>query len=484
VKWVSLIILLAAMVPVYGWLRRKPHQAPKIWMLMGCLPFAFSSLHLNMAAISWPEWAGHVKGIEFSALDALALTLYLSLPRAQHPLPFRFSMALYFLAALLSALQAESPMAALFYPWQLVRMFLVYAVVTRACADARVLPALLKGLAAVLIMEAGVALWQRFGLGMLQATGTMGHQNLLGMMSHFIVFPFFALLLAGRGGRLPAAVVLAGLIVQVLTTSRATLGLAGLGYGVVFVFSALQRWTYLKALVLLVGIAMSAVLAPLALSAIAERGANQLEESNDERIVLQAAAAMMLSDHPMGVGANNFVTTAIVHGYYRAAGLGPHSYGATVHNVYWLVAGETGYLGLIAFVLFLLCPLTVAFRCARRNRDDERGDLLLGLGAALFVLYIHSLVEWVFITYQVQYMFAMSVGLIAGLAVQLGYWAHPYRQGVLGLQKHGDRMKALMDEECRLIHMLRRTGKPTERRLILESITSVRNEILQVRKNA
>jgi O-antigen ligase len=433
VKWVSLIVLLGAMLPVHAWLRRNPDRVSNIWIFMGFLPFAFYSLHLNMAAISWPDWPGHVKGIEFSVVDALTLAIYLSLPRAQHPLPFRLSMALYFAAALLSTLQALMPIAALFYSWQLARMFLVFAVVTRACANPSVPPALLKGMAAGLIMEAGVVLWQRIGLGMLQATGTVGHQNLLGLISHFVVFPYFAQLLAGGRGRFPALVVLAGVIVEVLTTSRATLGLAGLGYATVFALFALRRWTPSKALVLAVGVVAITVLGPLSLSSIERRGAAQLEASDDERSAFEAASAMMLSDHPLGVGANNFVVTGIFDGYYQAAGLSWTSFGATVHNIYWLVVTETGYQGLITFVLLLSRPLWVAFVCGWRNREDERGDLLLGFGVVLLIVYIHCFFEWVFITFQAQYLFMMNIGLIAGLAVQLGYWRYPKQLRERGL---------------------------------------------------
>jgi O-antigen ligase len=450
-------------------------------MLMGFLPFALVPLHLNMAAISWPTWPGHVRGTEFSALDALALALYFSLPRSPHLLPFRLSMALYFFAALLSAVSAEGPVAALFYVWQLARMFLVYAVVTRGCANPRVPLALLMGMAAGLFMEAGVVLFQRFGLHMLQAVGTIGHQNKLGMITHFIVFPFFALMLAGRLGWRPAAVVVAGVVVEVLTTSRATLGLAGLGYATVFVLSALREWTYRKGLVLLIAVGAIVLLAPFALSSISHRGATQLEDSDDERIRLKSAAAMMLSDYPLGVGANNFVVVANTHGYYQRAGVAWASYSAHVHNVYWLVVAETGYLGLITYVLLLLQPLTMAFRFGWRNLGDQRSDLLLGLGVVLFIVYVHCLVEWVFISYEVQYMCAMAMGLVAGLAMQLSHQT-PYTQGVRGNAKHGDRMKTLMDAERRLTYMLRRTGVPTERRVILDSIASIRNETLDIRK--
>jgi O-antigen ligase len=421
---------VAAIFPISGWLRRNPAEIPKIWMLMGFLPFALVPFHLYVAVVSWPDWSGYVKGAEFSVLDALAIALYLSLPAARHPPPFRLSMALYFLAALLSALQAEVPLAALFYPIQLARMFLVYAVATRACADPRVVPALLNGMAAGLLMEAASAIWQRFALGMLQADGTLGHQNLLGLMSHLVVFPFFALLLAGLRGWLPAAVVLAGVLIEVLTASRATLGLAGFGYAAVFMLSALTRWTSRMAMVLLIGLAAIAVVAPLALSNFERRGEAAFNSSNYERVALEATSAAMLSDHPWGVGANHYVNAANLEGYYSKSNVAWTSSSANVHNIYWLVAVETGYIGLITFVLLLLRPLTVAFRCAWRNRGDKRSDVLFGLGTAILAVYIHSLFEWVFITFQPQYMFALVLGMVAGLAEQLGYWRHPLPNGV------------------------------------------------------
>src|SRR6185437_14776491 len=122
--------------------------------IVGFLPFVLSALHqytnihLYMAIVSWPEWAGYTKGMEISLLDVLALALYLSLPPSRHPLPFKLSMMLYFLAVLLSAFVAEFPLAVLFYAWQLARMFLVYAAVTKAVSnDARVARALMTAMA-------------------------------------------------------------------------------------------------------------------------------------------------------------------------------------------------------------------------------------------------------------------------------------------------------------------------------------------------
>jgi len=288
-----------------------------------------------------------------------------------------------------------------------------------------------------LFVEAIAVLWQRFALGLLQTPGTFAHQNTLGMVTHFIVFPFFALLLSGRAGWLPSAVIPAGIIVELLTTSRATIGLAVLGYSVVFVLSAVRSWTSRKAITLVVAVVIFAADAPFALSAIANRGSGSLEGSDEERVALESAASMMLADHPLGVGVNNFSIVANVEGYYQRAGVAWTSYRALVHNVYWMVIAETGYFGLIVFVTFLLNPMVVAIRCGLRNPKDVRGDLLLGLGAALLVEYLQCAFEWVFVTDPIQYRFATEIGLVAGLAIQLGYWRQKRAKSPFSLSKSG-----------------------------------------------
>ena len=416
-KWLGLTLALAAVLPVYFWLRRNPRYAPWIWTTIGFLPFVLETCHLYMAAIAWSGWSGFVKGAEFSVIDALVLALYFTLPKSTRALPFRLPMILYFGTVLLSAAQSEMPEVVFFYCWQLARMFLIYMVVARACADPRVAPAILKGVAIGIIMEAGIVIWQRFALGMLQTPGNLDHQNMVGMMSLFAVFPFFALALAGRGGMFPLLVSAAALIAQVFTVSRATIGIAAFGYAILFVISALQRWTSRKALILAAGVAAVMVLAPLVMSSIERRGDLQIEDSDASRTALTDEAINIIADHPLGIGADQYVSFAQHNGYRQPT----VNWGVMVHDVYLLVGAETGYLGLSAFVVFLLTPLVTAFRTGWCNRGSLAGDLLLGIGVALLTVYIQGLVEFEFLEALPQYAFAMEVGVVAGLVQQLGY---------------------------------------------------------------
>jgi O-antigen ligase len=428
VKWALLTAALACVPFLADWIRRNAAATPQLWMTIGFLIVQHSPLHLFMAIVTWAGmWPGHVQGLEISLVDIILLSVYLTLPHRRQPTPFVVFFGIYFATVLLSAVQASVPFAAIFYAWQLARVFFVYLVISKACvADARVTPSLLKGLAMGLFLAAAEAAWERFVLGLLQTPGGFAHQNFLGLISHFIVFPFFALLLVNSRSKLSWLVSITGAVVAVLTTSRATVAFAGLGFATVFALSALRKWTSQKARVAVIGAAALLAIVPLFLSSFESRFGANVEASflgtDEERVQLSTAASMMLADHPMGVGANHYVVVANTGGYNASVGLTWTSNSAHVHNVYWLAAAETGYVGLFAFVAMLLRPLVVAFSCGWRNRNDVRGDLLLGLGVSLLMVYLHSFYEWIFVTFQAQYIFAASMGLIAGLAQQLGYF--------------------------------------------------------------
>jgi len=412
VKWLGLILTLAAVLPLSGWLRHSTRNVPKIWTLIGFLPFVTDTFHLSMGGIAWSEWPSYVRGAEFWVIDAIALAIYLTLPGTARLLPFRIPMLLYFFAVAISAFQADVREVVFFYCWQLARTFFLCSVVANACSDARVAPAILKGMAAGLIMEAVIMIWQRFGLNMPQPTGNLVHQNLVGMISLFVTLPFCALLLTGRRGWLPAITMLAGCVVQVLTLSRGTIAIAGTGYLTMLIVSGLRQWTTRKAMfLLLVTIGLFAG-TPLILSSIEQRAGNDIETSDANRSKLTDEAARVIADYPFGIGANQYVHVAQKEGYKKP----DRDWGVMVHNVYLLVAAETGYFGLVTFLIYLLYPLVVAMRRGWQFRGDPAGDILLGIGMALLAVYLQGLFEFEFLEPVVQYIFALELGMVAGLA--------------------------------------------------------------------
>ncbi len=395
-------------------------------MVVGALPFLWGIFpKREIAIMGIPEWPGFTQGFDVSLLDLLIVVLFLSAPRTkQVSLLFKFSFFIYIGAVFISGFQAANPTATWYYVWQLLRIFMTFAVVARACADPRLTTALLKGLAFGLCFEAAIVGWQRFVTHYIQAPGTFEQQNMLGLAVHFAIFPFFALLLAGERKWPPVAVPILGIMIDIFTASRAALGLAGAGFALLFLLSAIRKWTSTKARVLMATVLVLAVLSPVAFRQFDLRMDVFGAAEDGGRAELNNAAAAILSDHPMGVGANNFVVFANVQGYYERAGVSEKNRITFPHNIYWTTLAETGYIGFVALMIFLGRPLFFALRCGWRNRQDQRGDALLGLAASLLVVYVHSYFEWIFLKDQIQYLFAINIGLIAGVATQmkpLGY---------------------------------------------------------------
>src|SRR5271154_6660711 len=108
-KWIGLALLLSAAIGLANRLRGHPAEFPRTGLLIGCLPLLIAPFHLDMAAISW-EWPGYVKGLEFTTLDALALSIICALPSGtNYSVPLKFPMAFYFVASALSITQSDVP---------------------------------------------------------------------------------------------------------------------------------------------------------------------------------------------------------------------------------------------------------------------------------------------------------------------------------------------------------------------------------------
>lgn len=421
-KWAIFALGLAAVIPFIAWLRQNPRHFPKVLMAIGALPYVMGGFpKYEIAIYGVPDWYGFTQGFDISVIDLIVLCAYFTLPRGRTTLPFKFSFACYIGAILVSAFQAPVPIATSYYAWQLMRMFMVYAVIAKACEDLPNTVSVLKGMALGLCFQASVVLWQRFVLHYLFVTGTYPHQNTLGLVTHFVVFPFFALLLSGQNGWWPAVVPVIGMAVDVITSSRASLGLAAAGFSFLFFISTLRKWTARKARILAAAVLVLALLSPLAYRQF-ELRFNALGDPQYGRQELNDAAELILFENPMGIGANNFVVVANVRGYYARTGVGDLNR-VVPHNIYWTTAAETGFFGFACFIVFLFRPLFVALSCGWRNRKDPRGDLLLGLATSLIVVYVHSYFEWTFFHDLVQYLLAINIGIIAGLAQQLGYWS-------------------------------------------------------------
>lgn len=425
-KFGVLFLALLAIFPLGLLLRSTPVLRKPFWIVFGALPFFAAAIPLfDVGLLSWAgRWVGFVYGLQISIVDILAAAALFAMPRGKLPWWCKLPFLLYLLATALSLLQAAEPVAASFGLLQFARIYLVMVVVARACADPDVPFLMLKGMAIGMAAHFVAVLHQRFQLQLPQTMGLFIHQNTLGMAAHFVLFPHLALLLAGyRNVRYLVGTVLATIVVVVFTASRAAVGFAVIGLGTLFVTQALAGLTQRKMAVGLAALASLLIVAPLAVSTFSNRfELSPLGESQyDERAAFNRAASFILEDYPLGVGINHYVHVARDLGYSERGGVigFEGNRNNIVHNAYWLTAAEAGYPGVIAFCIMLVVPLFVAIRTGWRMRRTLEGNLLLGFGVALLVVYLHSFYEWVIFAREIQYLLTMTMGMVFGIALRL-----------------------------------------------------------------
>ena len=411
-KWIFLAFLMALTPILALTLRKNPGYLPRAALILGILPFLESGFNVSASPISWPTWPGMSKGIEVSLTDAVAIAILFATHRMKCPLALKVTFAVYVLGFIISTLLSENRMPSFFYGWQVFRSVILFYAVARASAtDPKVPPALLTGLVIGLVTQ-GVLVSIEFAGGKLQSGGWFGHQNLLGMITHFVVYPAFALFLAGYRVKSTALAVLAALLVAFAGASRATIGLMAAGLVLTIVLSCYQRMSGRKMAVGIAALIGLAAVSPLLYSAVERRSSATREGSSEERRRMMSAASMIIADHPQGVGANRYVLTTNVGGFSGRAGIAWTSSAAPVHNTYYLVAAEMGWIGLLGLVSFLLAAIAKAFQAMRRARGTFLGEYATGLAVTFIMVAIHSYFEWIAMLYFVHILMAMSLGIV------------------------------------------------------------------------
>ena len=124
----------------------------------------------------------------------------------------------------------------------------------------------------------------------------------------------------------------------------------------------------------------------------------------------------MISDHPLiGVGINTFSKN---YGKYRTANAQARfKTSATIyaHNNFLQMAGETGLLGLGAFLIFLFFVLKAAWQAYQKNPDPFLKAFSISVFAAIFAFLINGLTETSLYHSRLVMIFWFLVGL--GLAL-------------------------------------------------------------------
>lgn len=407
-KWIALIFGALGTYPFGRWLRGRRDLQPAFGTLLGFLPF-FNEIHVNL--VSREHYRGDARGIEVTLMDLLVVALFFAFPPSRQAAPYRALRMIYLAAVLLSATQAESLVYAVFGIWKLLRMYLVVAVVARACRDARIAPAILYGLTVGTIYQFFQVVYQRYALHMYQTPGVFAHQNTLGMALNLVLPVCLARVLVRPREWLSLAALGTGVATLMMSLSRGAMATFVMTSALMYLLSAARRMTLRKFAVAVLGILFVGLLLVKAADSIARRFETAPEESALARVEFNAAAERMLSASPLGVGINQF---SLALGSARRG----FSSGI-VHNIYWLTAAELGYFGFAAFVALMLGPFLQALHYGWRTRGDIRGDELLGFAVGLFAMYAQGWLEWAWRQTPLSYLFWIVVALVGSTVRQL-----------------------------------------------------------------
>jgi len=423
-KWLIFAGALLLVYPASILLRRNARARPIACFLIGLFPFVdlgFFDINFLVHA----QYRGDARGFEVTLLDLLLLAVFLSQPRRRLASPFLAARCAYFLAALVSVAAAAEPLFAWFSVWSLVRMYFAFEVVYQACRSNRLVAALLAGLAVGVTCQFGLALAQRYLLGIHQTRGFFAHQNSLGSALILVTPPLFALVLARWGGWLYRIAVIGAAASIVMSLSRGALAIFAFQSAAMALLSLMRSRTSWKVAVLSIGLLGSGAIGLKAADTIVDRFTHAPPGSGETRSVMNAASSAMLSDHPLGIGINQYSLVVTRDAYFERASTARERprhpldekllYGGIVHNIYWLTAAELGYPGILAFGWLLLSPLCMANWHGWHTRNDVRGDLLLGMGIGLFGLYLHGILEWTFRQTQIAYLFWIATATTASL---------------------------------------------------------------------
>lgn len=419
-KWIFLLALMIGTPALAGWLRSSPRYLVHTCFAIGLLMFS-AVPSLWSAPIPWPGWPGPVQGLEISFLDGISVAIIYATRPVQIPWTVKLAVGIICIALIVSTSISYLWMPPIFYAWQFFRTCLLFVAIARVCAsNPKASIALIGGLGAALVYEAGLAFYEYMN-GAERPGGHLGHSNFLGFSSHFVIFPTLALMLGTRRTVWPAIVVTAGLVIAVVGGSRATLAMYGLGIIITVILSLRRRVTSRKSAFAGAAAMMLLISAPAMMWAANRRTEAAKVASDDERGAMKLAARMMIADHPFGVGADQYVVVANTGGYSARAGVSwtPASRAAPVHNTYYLVMAETGFIGLIGLLSLLAAFIAAGLSLLRRRSDEDCAELIPGLLAAMIATCFHLAFEWVFMHFVLHYLFAIAAGMMVGVGARM-----------------------------------------------------------------
>jgi hypothetical protein len=398
--------------PLIGWMASDSRKAQR-W-LFGLLIF-MTSWHINKLTLmvhSIEEYRGATKGFELSVLDVVAGALLIAAGRRPDRMwrwipPGTLLYLFYVAMSYISVFAAPNPLYVNMAAWRFLEQIVIFVAAYNYLREEEDLRVVLRAVAATLCFQAVVVLKMKYVNHIYQVYGWFEHQNALAMWAYLCGLPLLATALGPcRRRDLPWCLMGYGAsaVIVEAALARASLLAFILGTALVVAFSWRDRLTVRRVAIPAVLAIVAAVGLLFTLPTLIHRfGESRNKESSELREMLVKSSKLMLADSSIGIGWNNF---AIVINK-------PYRYGAPIdewtesrgmrvneseakpqpESHYWLLLAETGYPGLLSYLLFIGITTWWCLRAARQWKGTLAGAFLAGLVIALIITYAHSTVE-------------------------------------------------------------------------------------------
>lgn len=352
--------------------------------------------------------------------------------------PYNTTLWLLFIAITFISL-IHSPVAyhGLFSIHKLIRGYVLFWVMVNLVRDKEDVQAVVMGMLAAVIFQTSNVLWAKYVTKRVvnRSVGSFPHPNTLAMYVDLIIPTILSLFLANgfakSQNKWAVLAVLGGVINVIFTKSRAALVIAVGALGLVTVVSIMLKPTGRKIGIVLAGFVAMDIIGAMAAPKIIARFEKAPEASELTRVYFNMAARAMARDHLFGTGYNSYSWMLEHTDYYwfvypdaletvdnleefRESERGRSRLG-TAHHIYYLMAAETGWPGMMIFIFFLLRYYLHNVVLLITTRDEYYQAILLGLLVGFTTLHFQGLLEWIFRQTQVFYLFCALSGLMVSI---------------------------------------------------------------------
>lgn len=429
-RYVALLVIIASLPILIGMIGRDKKKRDWAVMALGALMFCTGTIEVSAALIVWPAWQGLSKGIIISLLDTIALALIFTRHKRLNKAHFWPLIIIFAVPIFVSVAFAPEKQAAMFIVAQIIQMAVFFVALSGEIQRPSAMRSLIQGMSIGLMIQAGYVLSQKAS-GAIQAAGTMPHQNILGMTVELAALPILAALLEGEKSKLAYGGLAGGLIIIAGGGSRGTMLYFAIGAAILLILSLARRNTSRKWQIVGMGALACAVAVPMAMATLQERfGGESVTTQETERAAFERAAAAMAADHPLGVGANNFVSVNNLQGYAARSGLdwAPALRSKPAHNAFLVARAETGWAGEIALIILLGGLVWAGLKAGFRMKKVPIFGITLGCASAIFVVALHSMYEYAILTSVVQRILFADAAIISAVLLLQQRTAKEQRQ--------------------------------------------------------